>query len=325
MINDFDVKDLQLVRLTAEDGSLTSAARRMHVSQPAVSQRLANLQKRIGTDLFVRKDGLMRPTRAGQRLVSAAESVAGILASAAADIRDIRDDRASRLRVATQCYTCYRWLPFVISKMHAMYPDLAIDVDPEATDTPYEALDEERIDIAVISNPRNEAAFAEHRLFEDELYAVMSSDNVLASRSFLTPANFREQTLVLYTGNRHAILEEVLFPAAVSPARVIQVRITEAIVELARSGQGLAVLSGWAFNDLDNRQGLTAVRIGKGGFKRQWRAVAGINTNDEHVAAFVKCVQDIGTTIHMQAWRRKLQARSKPAASAANGSRRRAG
>ena len=47
MLEKISHKDLQLVRLIAEDGSLTSAARRMHVSQPAASQRLANLQARV--------------------------------------------------------------------------------------------------------------------------------------------------------------------------------------------------------------------------------------------------------------------------------------
>jgi LysR family transcriptional regulator for metE and metH len=325
MSHEFGVKDLQLVRLIAEDGSLTSAARRMHVSQPAASQRLANLQGRIGTDLFVRRDGLMRPTRAGERLVAAALSIAGILESAATDMREIVDDRNGHFRVTTQCYTCYRWLPFVISDMRALHPDLIVDVVPEATDSAYDALFDDRIDVAVVSNPQSDAPFIEQVLFEDELYAVMNSGHALASRHFLTPGNFSSETLVLYSGNKHAILEEILYPAGVSPARVIQIRITEAIVELARAGQGIAILSGWAFNDLDNKTRLKAVRICKGGFNRTWRAVVGRNANEAYVASFVKSVRNVGAAMRFQTWRKKLQSRSRSANRTAASKRRRVG
>jgi DNA-binding transcriptional LysR family regulator len=105
----------------------------------------------------------------------------------------------------------------------------------------------------------------------------------------------------------------------------VQVRMTEAIVELARSGQGIAVLSGWAFNDLDNKQGLTPVRIGRGGFKRTWRAVVGRNANDEHVTSFIACVQKVGATMRLQSWRKKLQERSQAAPRGKQNRKRRAG
>ncbi len=311
---DIGIKDLKLVRLIAEAGSLTSAARRMHVSQPAASQRLANLQDRLGTAIFERVDGQMRPTTIGKRLVATANRVTEELERACADIRKHADDRADRLRVTTQCYTCYRWLPFVISEMRSLYPDLTLDVLPEATDAPYDALKSDRIDIAIVSSPDEASPFEHHALFGDELYAVMNSSDPLASRKFLTLKDLSTRTLLLYTGNRHAILDELLHPAGVSPARVIQVRITEAIVELARSGQGIAVLSGWAFSDLDNNDGLSAIRITRAGFKRTWVAAVGSNCNEEYVAAFVRCVRNVGESIRDQNWRMNLQSQSMSAA-----------
>jgi LysR family transcriptional regulator for metE and metH len=300
-------KDLNLIRLIAENGSLTSAARRMHVSQPAASQRLANIQERIGAELFSRKDGQMRPTAIGDRLVAAAEASSLLLDETEADIKRLLEQRDGSLRIATQCYTCYRWLPFVIRDMRLTYPALSLDVVPEATEDPYAALVSERVDIAIVSNPSAEFDFAEQTLFTDELYAVMSTEHPFSKRRYLNPSNFTEQTLILYTGSKHAVTEEVLYPAGISPAQIMQVRMTEAIVELARSGQGIAVLAGWAFNDLDNKDGLVPVRITKGGFKRTWRAVINDNCSDAHVSAFVKYVRKAGEVLRSDQWRTKLQ------------------
>ena len=98
-----------------------------------------------------------------------------------------------------------------------------------------------------------------------------------------------------------------MYPAGIEPAHLIQVRITEAIVELARSGQGIAILSGWAFTDLDNNEGLSKVRITKTGFLRTWRAVVNQRGIDTHADALVKTVRRIGKTIRKPSWRQTLQ------------------
>lgn len=300
-------RDLDLLRFIAEDGSLTSAAKRMHLSQPAISQRLAKLQEQLGATLFERRDGVMRATAVGNRLVSASRVVSHELEVAAADIKCLLDQRDNHLRITTQCYTCYRWLPFVIRDMRRQHPLLNLDVVPEATDKPYEALANDRLDIAIVSNPLPDAEFEEHPLFVDELYAVMSTAHPYACRQYLNPAQFSDQTLVLYTGDNHPILDEILHPAGITPSRIIEVRITEAIVELARSGQGIAVLAGWAFDDFRDQSGLAAVRITRRGFRRTWRAVISGACSTEHASSFVRHVRETGKVMQQQGWRRKLQ------------------
>jgi LysR family transcriptional regulator for metE and metH len=303
----FDSKDLDLVRRIAEDGSLTAAARRMHVSQPAVSKRLSNLQERVGSRVFVRKDGRMRATAVGERLLAAAGAVDREISAAREDIGRILEHGGRHLRLTTQCYTCYRWLPFVIRDMRNRHPDLELDVIPDATDNPYAALEENRCDVAIVSNPIADSGLQEIELFSDELYAVMSVEHELANRTFLNPPNLAAQTFVLYTGTSHPIVDEILHPAGITPARIIQVRITEAIVELARAGQGIAVLAGWAFNDLEDTRGLVAVRITRGGFRRTWRAVIGRSCPEKFALSLVECLRATGSVLGANGWRDRIR------------------
>lgn len=307
-------QDLELVHCIAQTGSVTAAARQLHVSQSAVSQRLSNLQERAGIRFFERVEGRMRLTRAGECTAAAAERVAAELRAAEAEIEALLQSRNQELRITTECYTCYRWLPFVLREMRERHPSLTVDVVPEATDTPYESLLADNIDVALVSNTFADSRLAERKLFSDELLAIMSIDHPLAREQHLTPAQFADQTLILYTGKRHAIVDKVLAPADVEPAGIIQVRITEAIVELARAGQGIAVIAAWAYDDFAERDGLTAVRITRNGFVRSWRAAINPRCNEEYVNSFIECVSDIGGDIRTPSWRRNL-VRSKQHAS----------
>ncbi len=302
------IKDLELVRCVAGSGSLTVAAKQLHVSQSAVSQRLTNLQARMNVTLIERRDGLMRLTAAGDRVLAASKVVANELRATMRDVRKLSRQADEQLRIATQCYTCYRWLPFVIKGMRDDFPSLSVDVVPEATDAPYDALRDNQIDVALVSNPDSDSEFFEQELFSDELFAVMAETHELAKKTHLDPDHFGDQTLILYTGAKHAIVENVLTPAEIVPRKIIQVRITEAIIELARSGQGIAVIAGWALDDIGDADGLAAVRVTKSGFTRRWRAVVGHDRDQDHINAFVEHVRATGAVIQRRAWRKKLRA-----------------
>jgi DNA-binding transcriptional LysR family regulator len=88
-----------------------------------------------------------------------------------------------------------------------------VDVVPETTDAHYQALLEDRLDVAIVSNSDRESDLAEFSLFSDELYAVMNTSHPLAKEPFSLPRQFSAETLVLYTGSRHAVVDEVRPPA----------------------------------------------------------------------------------------------------------------
>lgn len=300
-------KDLEVVRLVTLNGSLTDTANLVHVSQPAISQRLAGLEERLGVELFLRRKGRMVATPAARRLAEAATSVERTLSSALQDIRELAGQRQQRLRVTTQCYTCYRWLSFVIRDLLQSHDALLVDVIPEAIEDAEAAVLRDEVDVAILNAASEKREGRLVPLFRDELYAVMHSAHPFAERSYLTPANFAGETLILYDGDRHAFIDDVLAPAGVRPDRLRKVRMTEAIVELARAGQGIAVLAGWVMNDQVSREGLSAVRIGRGGYRRRWYALINERCPDWLADAFVERVQRCSDSLERDGWRRTLE------------------
>ena len=261
----------------------------------------------MGTKLFIRSDGRMQPTAVASRLAEAAVAVDGIIGQAQQDVAELLGERQQTLRLTTQCHTSYRWLSFVIRDLVAAHPGVNVDVVPEAVENPFTAVEQGDVDVALVFTPGEAAAARSEPVFDDELYAVMSRDHAYADRRYLTPQNFADEALILYTGKRHAFVDFVLAPAKVTPGRLRQVRMTEAIVELARAGQGIAVLAGWILNDLESREGLSAVRVTQGGYRRQWRAIVGPECPAELEQTFINSARRTGKAIAKTGWRQTLE------------------
>lgn len=305
--NRIRLKDLELVRHLARAGTITGAAARANVSQPAASQRLTSLQDRVGSTLFIRSGGVMRPTQEGKRLLDAAINIQHQLDRVNEDLLTSWQQRTRQLRVATQCYTLYRWLPLVIRDLLNQYPELEVDVVPEATDRAPDAILSDELDVALVNEATGQFSQG-RRLFEDEMFAVMCPTHPMAGARWLEAEQFADESLLLYTGEKHAIVEEVLKPAGVPTPNIIQIRITEAIIELARAGKGIAILAGWALHDLPDAADLVPVRITRHGFARQWCGITNPAAPSDQVDAFLENVRRIGSQLNQPGWRTKLAA-----------------
>src|SRR5438128_9701510 len=108
---DLEIRNLQLVAAVADVGSLTRAGDRLHLTQSALSHQLRDIESRLGAALFLRVGRRLVLTPAGQRLLASATEILQRLEQTELDIREMGRDRAGRLRITTECYTCYHWLP----------------------------------------------------------------------------------------------------------------------------------------------------------------------------------------------------------------------
>src|SRR4051812_29323408 len=123
-----EVRDLRLVVAIASEGSLTQAGVRLNVTQPALSRHLTTLEQRIGTSLFVRTGPRMQPTAAGELLLRHARDVLERVAATEADLRDLQRVPRRALRIGTDCYTGYHWLPSVINRHATRHAEVEVEI-----------------------------------------------------------------------------------------------------------------------------------------------------------------------------------------------------
>lgn len=269
-----ETRSLRLVLAIAEHGTMTEAARQIHLTQSALSHHLLQLETRLQVPLFHRLGRRMVPTPAGQRLVDVAQRVIPTLTEAEAMLQAEATGRAAAIRLSTECYTVYHWLPRVLTPFRHQHPGIEVRIVPEATDAPLEALLEGQLDLAIVHSEPPRAGVRTIPLFTDELVLVTAPDHPLASRHHVTASDLRTEHLILYAAapTGVSVAREFFIAEGVAPRRVSGVPLTEAIVEMVKAELGVTILSRWAVQPHVDAGSLATVRLGAEGRYRRWRA-----------------------------------------------------
>src|SRR6266849_6808071 len=244
---DLEMRHLRLVVAIAESGGVTRAGERLHLTQSALSHQLRDIEERLGAALFHRIGKKMVLTPAGEEVMRSATKVLDIVTRTEEGIRQSGGGRGGTLRISTQCYTCYHWLPSVLTEYRALHPKVGVEVDASSTPQPISARLDGRIDLAVVSDRVRDSRVIGLPLFDDDLVVITAPTHKLASRRFLVAEDFASETLIIYPPREEStILQQVLIPAGVTPAGVQQIALTEAIIELVKADLGIAVMARWA-------------------------------------------------------------------------------
>jgi LysR family transcriptional regulator for metE and metH len=270
-----EIRHLELLMAVVEEGTLTKAADHLHLTQSALSHQLRNVEERLGAPLFRRVNKKMILTPAGERLLASARTVRSELERAQGDIRRMTDGDAGTLRISTQCYTCYNWLPPLLKTFSKRFPDVDVKIIVEATRNPLPALLKGKLDLAIVCGDQaNEPNLRFAPLFEDELVTIMRTDHPLCHRRYVEAQDFVHEHLLVYDlpVEDIGIFQKVLMPAGVMPRKVSRLQLTEAIIEMVKGGFGIAVLARWIVEPYLKAGGLVALPITRQGVHRQWSA-----------------------------------------------------
>lgn len=268
-----EVRHLQLVAAICETRNVARAAERLHLSQPAVSHALRSLEDRLGVRLFERATK-MSPTPVGVHLNDAARRILADVRQLEEQVARHRSGHAGTVRIATECYTCYHWLPPALRKLRLNSSNIGVEIAPNVTARALDALLKGEIDIAlVLGNPEHRRLTAE-KLFVDELLLVASHDHPLSRRKFVLPADFAPERLLVHQDLESGTFwQRFLGPANVRPAAVVPLHLTEALVESVKAGLGVAVLARWAVANALASKEVAGVHLGRRGLRRAWYAV----------------------------------------------------
>jgi LysR family transcriptional regulator for metE and metH len=270
---DLEVRHLSLVLAVAEEGTLTRAAERLHLSQSALSHQLLGIERRLRVPLFHRVSKRMVLTQAGERLLRSSRRILDELARTEEEIRLFADSHRGVLRLTTECSTCYHWLPAVLRRFQLRHPSIDVAIDVEATAAPLEALAAGRIDLALVSSEGRDRRMILRPLFRDEMVVLVAREHPFASQPYVRPRQLAEETLLTYAGlDDSLVYQRVLLPLGLTPRHHLQVRLTEAVVELVRNRIGVSVVARWSVAPHIAAGAVVALPLSRRGFWRDWRA-----------------------------------------------------
>ena len=293
-----ELRHLELVQAVAEHRTLTNAALQLHLTQSALSHQLRELEARLGVRLFERKARGMSLTPAGEQLRLAAASILGQLRTLEQRVLSAGRTEPIRLRLTTECYTCYHWLTDIIRGLRATFPELEASVDAAATQQPLTALAAEQVDLAIMTSDVSDARFTALPLFDDELLVVVDTAHRWARRKDVRLEELRTETIFLYGPKEHSrVLNESLIPAGITAGQVRELQLTEAIIAMVRAGLGVAILARWAIQPQVVRGELHGLCVVPDGIERSWKAVVPRTmVNEPHIGEFVRLARQLAPT-----------------------------
>ena len=179
-----DTQNLRAFTLVAETSSFSAAAQKLHLTQPAVSKRVALLEQQLDTALFDRIGRSISLTEAGMALLPFAKTVHQQLLAAEQSVRDLSGEVSGRLRLATSHHIGLHRLPPVLSSFNNSCPAVQIDIDFMDSEQAYELVLQGKVELAVVTlAPTTESSLITVPVWDDPLDFLVAREHQLAQQS----------------------------------------------------------------------------------------------------------------------------------------------
>ncbi len=235
-------RHLKIFLAVCDHKNMTRAAKALYLSQPSVSQAIAELEIYYGVKLFERLNHRLYLTAAGERLQSYARHILNLEEQAKRELSEHKD--AGILRIGASLTIGTYLLPGLISAFHEKMPQVEIFSLVENTNVLQKMLLGDRIDLGLVEGPVNSPDIIEKNICDDELVVVGAPQHPLTrKRKVFIPDLAGLSFIVREPGSgTRAIFENAMQEAGVTwkPAGIYN--NIEAIKHAVRANLGLAVV-----------------------------------------------------------------------------------
>lgn len=236
-----DFKSLETFWWVITLASFNGAAVKLGTTQPAVSQRIAQLELDFGAQLIVRERRNIAPTLAGRKLLSYAERA---IAMRTEMLTSIRNPKAVEgvLRIGIAETLVHAWLPELIRQVSNIYPNLNLEIQSDITVSLRTKLLAQEVDLAFVMGPLNESMLINRYLCDYPVVFVAHPDlKVPQGATIQDLARYRIMTFPRKT-QPYEVLRTIFNDSSVPSIRIHSSTALTTIVHLALEGLGIAVI-----------------------------------------------------------------------------------
>lgn len=230
-------------------GTGTGAAKRLHITQPAISRLISDLEADLGFALFRREKGRLEPTVAGMRFYRAVEENFLGLERLKQVANSIRNDATESLTISCLPVLSTTLLPAVLKAFRQQHPDAVVRVDPCSMTEIVAHLQELRTDIALSLEFDEIAGIEIEQIFETRMMCAIPEGHRLNARDVITPADLEGEEVIgwlpsgpLSFGAEQAILEN----AGIHPHYTIETNNSHTRYAMVANGLGISIVEPFA-------------------------------------------------------------------------------
>lgn len=239
-----EIRQLRAFLAIAEAKTFTAGARRVNVTQAAISMQIRQLEDEVGLPLFTRTPRRVIMTEAGEYLLERARRIMREHDSALAEIAEVAGAEHGRLRIGSaSAMFATKQLPAILQKLKEKFPNAEISVTSGTSQTLVEKIMHGEVDIAFVSLPVENSHVTIDPLFSDEIVAIAHPDHPLKTEKFISAATLAGESLILGEkgGNTRRMIDDFFDAANVRPNIVMELSRQEAINQMVENNMGVGI------------------------------------------------------------------------------------
>lgn len=239
---------LQVFHTVARLLSFTKAAEHLHMTQPAVTFQVRQLEEYFNTRLFDRTHNRISLTEAGERVYSYADRIFALYAEMENAVRDLTGEVSGVLLLGASTTIAEYMLPALLGDFKAKYPEVTIRLSVANTDAIVSMVENNSIDLGVVEAPVHNKNLVVDTCRMDRMVLIVPPGHELASQKRVTIDALLEHPYICReegSGTREVILGQ-LHDAGFDPANlnvVMELGSPEAVKGAVEAGMGISVVS----------------------------------------------------------------------------------
>lgn len=252
-----EIRQLESFRAVVREGSFTAAARKLHMTQPAVSLHIKALEEELGARLLDRDTRGVRLTTAGTALLESADAALASLQEAVRRIDEIKAPERGTVMLSCGDTVALHLLPPVITRFQRTHPKAEIQIRNHRSQTTLEQILNREADLGIVTRPPwLDPALWSRTLLEDPMLLALPRKHPLVDRKRLTLAALRDEPAVLLAkpAETRFLIDRALREAGVELKVVMDSGSLEVVKTYVANGLGLSILPEMALTAADRRR-----------------------------------------------------------------------
>lgn len=240
-----DTDTLRSFIVIAELSSFSLAAEHLHITQPAISKRIAGLEEALGTTLFDRIGRRITLTEAGRHLLPRARRILQEISDCRRAIRDLSGQVSGTLSIGISHHIGLHRLPPVLKHFASQYPEVRLQVQFLDSEVAYDRVHSGALELAVVTlAPIPQSMISSITVWPDPLVFVVAGDHALAAFETLDIRALSEYPAILPSTNTYTgqMVQELFTSHGIGLSKTMETNYLETIKMMVSIGLGWSVL-----------------------------------------------------------------------------------
>ena len=252
MINE---KRIQYLLTVAQEQNITTAAKKLYISQPALSRMILDVEQELGAPLFIRDRSALRLTQAGEVYLRGCRQVLAIDRSVKREISDLLSSRRGKITLAVTALTGEFLLPRILNTFEATYPNVKLELLEERMKFLGDLVKDGKADLALVRK-QEDTDLSYELVMENPVYVQVPPFYFKKKAGYrpgtqnlpIIPSELNDQPIVLLKKGRglREEAERLFLQYQINPSEVIETENIHLANTLVQLNKGFSFIPDFA-------------------------------------------------------------------------------